>query len=102
MYSKAKVVLNRIFSPKYLLVTNTVCCSCLLGTGDLIQQKLSKALNEKKTDYDFKRTGTLPKTVSTRFYFFDFIFSQIRISRAGPWSYDSLLVQMVGWIPTWQ
>ena len=45
---------------KYLWVTNTVSCGCLLATGDLIQQNIEHIRGVNiKSGYDWGRTGRL-------------------------------------------
>lgn len=51
-------VAKKLFSGKYLFVTNTISCGTLLGVGDLSVQTVEFYGNRKK-EYDFKRAGRM-------------------------------------------
>jgi len=53
-------VFRTLYSPKYLLYTNTVTGALFLGSGDIIEQQIveRKLLNHNK-QYDPQRTGIL-------------------------------------------
>jgi hypothetical protein len=48
--------LNVVFSAKHLYLTNTVSCGMLLAAGDLIEQRLERAMGMAENN-DAKRTG---------------------------------------------
>jgi len=55
-------ILKKVFS-KYLVLTNTLTCGCLLGTGDLITQNIEQRFMDRKKEgskgvqIDWRRTG---------------------------------------------
>lgn len=55
---------KKVFS-KYLVVTNTVTCGCLLGAGDLLTQNIEQRFMHRKTDdssgvkINWSRTGRM-------------------------------------------
>lgn len=55
-------ILKKVFS-KYLVLTNTLTCGCLLGTGDLVAQNIEQRFMDRKKEgckgvqIDWKRTG---------------------------------------------
>lgn len=57
-------MIKKVFS-KYLVVTNTITCGCLLGTGDIITQNIEQRFMERKKDGDggvkinWHRTGEI-------------------------------------------
>lgn len=51
-------VFHTLYSPKYLLYTNTLTGALFLGSGDIIEQQLvEKHILNHSIEYDSKRTG---------------------------------------------
>ncbi len=51
-------LIRTLYSPKYLLYTNTVTGVLFLGSGDIIEQQLiENKLLKHTNEYDSKRTG---------------------------------------------
>jgi protein Mpv17 len=53
---------NKLFSPKFLLYTNTLITAGLSITGDLIQQSYQVSTKAERTDWNLKRTGKVGVT----------------------------------------
>lgn len=57
-------ILKKVFS-KYLVITNTLTCGCLLGTGDLITQNIEQRFMDRRKEgstgvqIDWRRTGRM-------------------------------------------
>ena len=53
-------LLNTLYGPKYLLVTNTVSCGVLMAIGDVTVQKIERITRpeEGKKCNDWSRTGS--------------------------------------------
>ena len=50
-------VINRLFQPRYLLVTNIGSCAVLMGLGDAAVQGVEKVTGTSTQPYDWERTG---------------------------------------------
>ncbi|CAG2233419.1 MPV17 [Mytilus edulis] len=87
---------KKVFS-KYLVVTNTVTCGCLLGAGDLLTQNIEQRFMHRKTDesegvkINWSRTERFIKGTGNKMVFKKILADQLV---AGPWFCSSFFFGM--------